>query len=180
MAQQKPRRLDAEALWAYALRALGNRAHSISELRDKLRRRAEREADIDGVLSRLKRYGYLDDHRLAEAYTASRLENEGLGRLRVLRDLRRKRVAPAVAEQAVREAYRETDEIRLIEGFLERKYRKIPLKTYLAEPRHLASAYRKLRLAGFTSGPVIQVLKRYAEQAESLESLEPGEEEAGR
>jgi regulatory protein len=180
MAQQKLRRLDAEALWAYALRALSSRAHSISELRDKLRRRAEREADVEDVLSRLKRYGYLDDRRLAESYTASRLENEGLGRLRVLRDLRRKRVAPAVAEQAVREAYRETDEIRLIEGFLERKYRKIPLKAYLAEPRHLASAYRRLRLAGFSSGTVIQVLKRYAEEAETLESLEPPEEEAGR
>lgn len=180
MAQQKPRRLDAEALWTYALRALSSRAHSISELRDKLRRRAEREADIDGVLARLKRYGYLDDRRLAESYTASRLENEGLGRLRVLRDLRRKRIAPAVAEQAVREAYRETDEVRLIEGFLERKYRKIPLQAYLAEPRHLASAYRKLRLAGFSPGPVIQVLKRYAEEAETLESLDPGEEEGGR
>jgi hypothetical protein len=89
-------------------------------------------------------------------------------------------VAPAVAEQVVREAYRETDEVRLIEGFLERKYRKIPLKTYLAEPRHLASAYRRLRLAGFSSGPVIQVLKRYAEEAEALESLEPGEEDGGR
>ncbi len=57
MAQQKLRRLDAEALWAYALRALSSRALSISELRDKLRRRAEREADVDGVLDRLKRYG---------------------------------------------------------------------------------------------------------------------------
>jgi regulatory protein len=180
MAQRQPRRLDAEALWTYALRALSSRAHSISELRDKLQRRAEHEADVEGVLSRLKRYGYLDDLRLAESYTAARLEGEGLGRLRVLRDLRRKRVAPAVAEQAVREAYRETDEIRLIEGFLERKYRKIPLKAYLAEPRHLASAYRKLRLAGFSSVAVIQVLKRYAEQAEILESLEPGEEDGGR
>jgi regulatory protein len=177
MAQRRPRRLGAEALWEYALRALSGRAHSISELRDKLRRRAEREEDIEGVLSRLKRYGYLDDRRFAESYAGSRLDNEGFGRWRVLRDLRRKRVAPAVAEEAVGKAYRETDEVRLIEGFLERKYRKIPLKAYLAEPRHLASAYRKLRLAGFGSGNVIRVLKQYADAAEKLESLESQEEE---
>ena len=174
MAQRRPRKLEAEALWQYALRALGGRAHSISELRDKLRQRAEDEPDVEGVLSRLKRYGYLDDRRLAESYAASRLENAGLGRLRVLRDLRRKRVAPAVAEQAVRETYRQADEVVLIEAFLERKYRKIPLKAYLTERRHLASAYRKLRLAGFSSANVIRALKRYAEEAESLEEEEGG------
>jgi regulatory protein len=172
MAQRRPRKLDAEALWQYALRAIGGRAHSISELRDKLRQRAENEPDVESVLGRLKRYGYLDDRRLAESYAASRLENEGLGRLRVLRDLRRKRVAPAVAEQAVRSTYSQADEVALIEAYLERKYRKIPLKAYLAEPRHLASAYRRLRLAGFGSANAIRVLKRYAAEAEMLEEEE--------
>ena len=177
MAQRKPRRLEVEALWEYALRALSGRAHSNSELREKLRGRAQREEDVGEVLSRLKRYGYLDDRRLAESYAASRLANEGFGRWRVLRDLRRKRVAPAVAENAVREAYRETDETQLIEAFLERKYRKIALPVYLAEPRHLAAAYRKLRLAGFSSGNTVKVLKRYAEQAGELESLEETDRE---
>ena len=176
MAQRRPKQLDEAALADYALRALSGRAHSVSELREKLRRRAERAADVEEVLSNLKRQGYLDDRKFAESFAASRLGNEGFGRLRVLRDLRQKRVASSVAENAVGAAYLEVDELQLIESFLERKYRRIDLKTYLAEPRHLASAYRKLRLAGFSSGSVIRALKRHASEADALDSLE--EEEA--
>jgi hypothetical protein len=42
----------------------------------------------------------------------------------------------------------------------------------LRDEKHLASAYRKLRYAGFGSGNAIRVLKRYAERADELESLE--------
>ena len=177
MDQRKARKLAAEALWEYALRALGGRAHSVSELRDKLRRRAERVADVDDVLVRLKRAGYLDDRKFAASYAESHLGSQGFGRGRALRDLRAKRVAPAVAELAVQETYRDTDEVKLIESFLDRKYRKVTLKDYLAEPSHLNSAYRKLRLAGFSSANAVRVLKRYAEEAEALESLD--EEDRG-
>jgi len=175
MAQRKPRLLDREALWAYALRALGGRAHSVSELAEKLRRRAGRDEDVKDVLSRLKQAGYLDDRRFAQFYAAARLEGAGLGRMRVLRDLRAKRVAPALAEQAVQAAYHEVDEVHLIEAFLERKYRRVQLDAYLADPRHMAAAYRKLRLAGFSPGNAIQVLKRYSERADELSSLEDEE-----
>ena len=172
MAQRKPRLLDREALWEYALRALGGRAHSVSELAEKLRRRAGRDEDVKDVLSRLKQAGYLDDRRFAQYYAAARLEGAGLGRMRVLRDLRAKRVAPAIAEQAVKATYQEVDEVHLIESFLERKYRRVQLDAYLADPSHMAAAYRKLRLAGFSSGNAILVLKRYSERAEELASLE--------
>jgi regulatory protein len=177
MAQRRPTKLGAEALWKYALAALGGRGHSISELRDKLRKRAERAADIEDVLGRLKRAGYLDDRKFASSLAQSRLGGQGFGRGRALRDLRAKRVAPAVAEQAVQEAYAETDEVQLIESFLARKYRKISLGEHLADPRHLAAAYRKLRLAGFGAGNAIRVLRRYAEEADALE--ETDEEERG-
>ncbi|MFB3778586.1 MAG: regulatory protein RecX [Bryobacteraceae bacterium] len=177
MAQSKPRRLGREALREYALRALGGRAHSVSELAEKLRRRAEREEDVKEVLAALKERGYLDDRAYARLFASARLENQGFGRARVLRDLRARRVAPAVAEQAVKAAYSGVDETALIEAFLKRKCRSVSLDTYLAEPKNMASAYRKLRLAGFTSAGVIRVLKRHSERAEDLESLEPEEPE---
>src|ERR1035441_6212324 len=100
MEKRKPRRLDAGGLWEYALKSLGARAHSIGELREKLRRRAERAGDIDGVLARLKEHQYLDDRRYAESYASARLANEELGRTRVIRELRARRVAPAGAGAA--------------------------------------------------------------------------------
>ncbi len=174
-----PRRLSSEALWEYALHALAGRAYSVSELTAKLRGRAERQDDVPPVIARLKERGYLDDRRYAQAFAASRRENQGFGQSRVLRDLRARRVAPSVAEQAVRAAYRDADEAALIEAFLARKYRHTALGPYLAEPRHLASVYRKLRLAGFTAAGVIRVLKRYADAAGDLESLEQDEPEQG-
>lgn len=171
MAQRTPRRLDSEGLFEYALRSLGARAQSAGELREKLARRAERAEDVAPILARLKQYGYIDDRRYADAIAASRLENQGLGKARVLKDLRKRRVAPALAGEAVADAYRETDEIELIEAYLRRKYRGVALNVFLAEPKNLASAYRRLRTAGFGSSNVVRVLKRFANEPEMLDSL---------
>lgn len=179
MAERKTRLLDSKALWEYALRALGSRAHSRSELREKLRRRAERPGDVEAVLSRLRENGYLDDRRFAADYASRRLESQGFGKARVLRDLQQRKVARTVAEQAVRETFRDVDETELAEKFLHRKFRNVNLAEALADPRGLASAYRKLRLAGFSSGAVLRVLKRYAREPDFLDFLETPEEPSG-
>jgi len=55
------RLLDAEGLWQFSLKILGGRARSTSQLRQKLRARAERAGDVDATVARLKELGYLDD-----------------------------------------------------------------------------------------------------------------------
>jgi regulatory protein len=169
-----PKKLDREALFDYAVKTLGARALSMGELRVRLSRKAEAEGDIGEVMGKLKEYGYLDDRRFAETFAASRLENQGFGRHRVLRDLRQRRVAPAVAEKAVAGAFEETDEVELIEAYLKRKYRKVNLGELLRDPAKLAAAYRKLRYAGFSGGNAIRALKRYSELADELEGMEEG------
>lgn len=172
MAQRTPRRLNFEALFEYALRSLGARAQSAGELRQKLERRAERAEEIPQVLARLKQSGYLDDQRYAEAIAVSRLENQGLGKGRVLQDLRKRRVAPALAGKTVEDTYRGTDEVQLIQAYLRHKYRNVALEAFLAVPKNLASAYRRLRTAGFSSGNSIRVLKRFASEPEMLDAIE--------
>lgn len=176
MPPRQPKKLDLDALMEYAVRSLAARAHSLSELRLKLRRRAERAADVDQVLARLKEYGYLDDRRFAELYAAARRDNQGFGKMRVLRDLMARRVAPAVARQAAEAAFQDSDEIELIESFVARKYRNRDLAAMLSEEKNLASVYRRLRHAGFSPGNSIRVLKRYSAQAERLEEMEEPEE----
>jgi regulatory protein len=168
--------LDREGLMAYSARILSSRAQSISELRVKLQRRASQAEDVDEVLARLKETGYLNDERFAERFVDWRKDQEGLGKARVMRDLMARRVAPAVAKKAAESAYQKADEIAMIEKFLERKYRGKDLGALLKEEKHLASAYRKLRLAGFSSGNTIRVLKRHASEAERLEEMEEGSE----
>ncbi|MBV8817069.1 MAG: RecX family transcriptional regulator [Acidobacteriaceae bacterium] len=172
-----PKLLDAAKLYEYALRTLSGRAHSLGELREKLRRKAEHAQDIDPVLLKLKEAGYLNDRKFAEGFTASRLQNQGHGRMRVLRDLRQKRVAPKLAEQVTQEAFRDTDEAELVEAYLARHYRSKNLPVFLAEEKNLASAFRRLRYAGFSPGTSIRVLKKFSAQADELESMDQTESE---
>jgi len=178
VAIRKTKPLDPEGLTNYALRLLGGRAYSTGELREKLRRRAEFAESVDEVLRKLKEAGYLDDRRFAENYASARLENQGFGKMRVLRDLRQRRVAPTLAEQATERAFKSTDETELIEAFLARKFRGKQLGTFLKDEKNLAAAFRRLRYSGFSAGASIRVLKRYASQAEQLEGMEAEEPES--
>lgn len=171
MKARKPKPLSGSALFDYAARALAVRALSQGELRARLKARAERAAEVEEVLGRLKRYGYLDDRRFAETYSRLRRENQGFGRFRVLRDLRARRVAPAVAEKAVAEAYRDVDETEMIERFLRRKLRYAD-SLRLDDPRRVASLYRALLRAGFTSGKILETLRKLAAEPEWVEGLE--------
>ena len=166
------KKFDLEALGEYGLRLLGQRARSIAELQQKLRARAAREGDVEEVIARLKALQVLDDRQYAERYAEAQARGNRVGHQRVLRDLLRKQVAPSVAQKAVGEAYSGTDEILQIEQFIGLKLRGQKPAEYLAEPKHLASLYRRLRTAGFAAGPSIRVLKRFSAQADELEGLE--------
>jgi regulatory protein len=177
MARRKPEPFDYAALMNYAARALTARAMSSGELRTRLQRRAAEPTDVEKVIVKLEQAKALDDRRFAEYYATARLENQGFGKARVLQDLRHKRVAGDLANSVVEQTFEGTDEVDLIEQFLARKYRSVELPKYLAEEKHLVSAFRRLRMAGFTASAAIQVLKRYAAQAEALEDT--GEENDG-
>jgi regulatory protein len=175
--RKPPAKLGYDALREYAMRALAQRALSAGELRQRLLRRAEVLNNVDLLIEDFRANGYLNDERLASSFATSRLDNQGFGKMRVVRDLRARRVAGSVAERAAAEVYREVDENALIDQYLRRKYRSANLAEELKDPRKLASAYRRLRLAGFRSGPAIQALKRYAAEAEQLEGMPEEDQE---
>jgi regulatory protein len=176
MRERKRTRLDASGLWEYALRVLAGRAYSTGELREKLRGRAENAADVDATLARLKEYGYLNDRQFAQNFATARLENEGLGKTRVLADLARRRVAPAVAQQTVGKVYEDIDEHALAEEFVRRKFRMASRESLFQDDKQMASAYRRLVRAGFRSATVVTVLKKFARNPDLLDGFEPPEE----
>ena len=178
MKERTIKRLDRDGLWQYALKLLSGRAHSTGELRQKLRLRALRSEDADEALGRLKELGYLDDRKFAEGYAAARLSGDKLGRARVIRDLRQRRVAPALAENATGKIYEGVDESAMIEDWIRRKYRTAAREGLFQEDKEMASAYRRLAHAGFRSGDIIRVLKRFARNPELLDSFEPPEPQA--
>ena len=170
------RKLAAEELFEYAVQALGRRPFSTEELRAKLRTRAAVGSDIDAALARLTEIGYLDDKRFAEMYTAMRVENDGFGKARVLHDLRGRRVAPKLAEKAVALAFQEKNEDEMVAAYVERRMPSVVAGGHTGDEKKLAAAYRKLRRAGFASGPILTVLRRFAAHPELLEEPPPDDD----
>lgn len=171
----RSRKLTAEQLFEYAVKCLGVRAYSTGDLKTKLRMRAAHPPDVDATIDRLQDIGYLNDRRFAENFAAARVQNDGFGRMRVLSDLRARRVQGPLAEQAVEQALEGRSEAELIDSYIERRMPSISTGGPIADERKLANAYRRLRRAGFTSGPILTALKGLAARPELLE--EPMEEE---
>jgi regulatory protein len=177
MQPRKPRaKLPEDALFDYAVRALADHACSSDELRFRLRQRAATLSDIEPVIARLKDLNYLDDKRFAEMYTAMRVENDGFGKTRVLHDLRARRVAPKLAEQAVACAFEDKNEDEMVGAYVERRMPSVLAGGHSGDERKLAAAYRKLRRAGFSSGAILTVLRRFAAHPELLEEPPPEDE----
>ena len=175
--RKPPAKLAGEALFEYAVKYLALRACSSEELRGKLRTRAANLPEIDAVIGRLKDIGYLNDARFAESYAANRVENEGFGRMRVLSDLRSRRVTPKLADKAVERAFEGKGESEMIDSFIERRMPSIWGKGQIEDEKVLAKAYRRLRRAGFSSGGILTALKRMAAHPEAIEEPPPDDEE---
>ena len=72
--------------------------------------------------------------------------------------------------------YQATDDERLVEEWVRRKYRMTPREALFQSDRDLAAAYRRLLRAGFATGPIVRVLKRFAKNPDLLDVMEPPEE----
>ncbi|MGH9415509.1 MAG: regulatory protein RecX [Terriglobales bacterium] len=169
-------RLDPEALYEYAVRALARRGRSEAELRRLLARRADSLAAITAVVARLRAHGYLDDARLAEHSARFERDRACHGRLRALQQLRARGLAPALAAAAVGRAYAEADEDVLLAAFCRKKRLAAP-----QSPRQAASALNKLRRAGFSVAACQRALRAWRLDpawGDMLESSEVEEEQA--
>lgn len=172
---KRPARLAAEELFDYAVKILAARACSTEEMRNKLRNRAARAADIQPTIDRLTEIGYLNDNRFAESYANARVENDGFGKMRVLSDLRGRRVAANLADKAVAQAFEGREEAELLAAYIDRR---MPTLTgQIDDDRKLAAAYRRLRRAGFSSGAILTELKRRAKYPERIDEAPPEETE---
>lgn len=174
-ARKGPRKLATEELFEYAVKCLGTRGYSTGDLRSKLTLRAARPSDVGATIDRLKDIGYLNDDRFAENFAQARVENDGFGRMRLLSDLRARRVSGEIAERAVEQALGGRSEAELIDSWIERRMPSVATGAPIEDDRKLASAYRRLRRAGFTSSAILAALKRFSSRPEMLE--EPPEEE---
>ena len=166
------RKVYTEAmLYDYAVGALARKMRTVAELKRLLRSKAttteNSEAMIEAVIRKLKDQKYLNDSQYAAAYSRNRKENEKFGKRRVITDLKAKGVHGEVIEAAVASTYEDSNEEQLARQFVERKRVKKP-----ATQKEAARIFRMLLRAGFSSGTIYKVLKKWDVEDDLLNVLE--------
>ncbi|HEV8370088.1 MAG TPA: RecX family transcriptional regulator [Pyrinomonadaceae bacterium] len=107
-----------------AIKLIAAKSRSVAELRERLLESGRAsKTDVDAVIERLKEYGYLDDERFAFSYASLKVRQRPIGRRRLERDLKFKKVESTVANEALELVYAETSEAELIDRAIEKRIR---------------------------------------------------------
>ena len=107
-----------------AIKLISAKARSVAELRERLLATSTaNKADVETVIQRLKEYGYLNDERFAFSYASLKVKQRPIGKRRMERDLKFKKVDTSVAEEALELVYAETTEEELIDRAIEKRTR---------------------------------------------------------
>ena len=99
-----------------AVKLLAAKPRSVAELRERLLRgKNTNEEVVETVIARLREYGYLNDERFAFSYASYKVKQKPVGRRRLERDLKFKKVDSGVANEALEMVFTETPEEQLID-----------------------------------------------------------------
>lgn len=89
----------------YGYLLLSYRDRTEREMRDRLERKGFAPDTVREVLDFFRRGGMVDDEQFARNWVSDSLRTRPMGRLRILHELRRRRVGDEAAERAVEEAF---------------------------------------------------------------------------
>jgi regulatory protein len=163
-----------------AIRRLARRDHSVAELRQALLERGHEPPEVEKALERLRHERYLDDAGFAERFARSRMQHQGLGRLRIRQGLRQRGVDRGTIDAGITGALREVDEREVLDGLARRYWR----QHVRVEPaRRLPRLWAFLLQRGFAPSLVRDRLcglwPRWRDALEGLEPAEPAEAHSG-
>ncbi len=168
---KKKKPLDEAALYEYAIGALTRRMRTTAELKRLMRARVEEgesgEAKVEHIVSRLKEQRYLNDTSYAADYARLRQENSSFGKRRVRQDLIQKGVHANVIAKTLDSAYENVNEEELARRHLTRKRVRKP-----SNEKEATRVMRMLARAGFSSGVIFKILKKWDVDDDTLAALE--------
>lgn len=133
---RKPRQVEAEEsapldpakarerVFQRAGKLLAAKARSVEELRERLLEgRGATGPIVDTVIERLREYGYLNDARYAQNYASLRVQQRPIGRQRLERDLRMKKIDKRTVDVALDQVFEVTPEEDLIDRAIAKRIR---------------------------------------------------------
>jgi len=172
-----PKLYSEEMLYEYAIGALARRMRTVAEIKRLMRTRTAHQPDsdalIEAVVGRLKQQRYLNDTNYATMYSVARRDTEKFGRMRVAHELKARGVHSEIVEKTVGESYAAVDEQKLAREFANRKRLKAP-----KDQKEAARIFRTMARAGFSSRTIVQLLRQWKVEEETLTALEQEREAA--
>jgi len=140
-----------------ALRYLGPRDRTLSEVRAHLERRDVREPVLGEAIFRLEELGVLDDAAFAQRFADDRRELDGWGSERIVRRLRERGVERELAESAARPETGREGELAAALAVLERRFAAPP-----REPRERERAFGVLVRKGYDPELAADAIRAHA------------------
>ncbi|HEY1677209.1 MAG TPA: regulatory protein RecX [Candidatus Sulfotelmatobacter sp.] len=169
----KRKHYSEDELYEYAVAALARRMRTVAELKRMMRSRIEDPESEYGqtllelVIRRLKDRGYLNDSQYAASYSSMRRDNQKLGRLRVVTELKARGIHGTLIDKAIETAYDGINEEKLARDYLRKKRISKP-----KDQKQTARIFRQLARAGFGTKTVFKILKKWDIDDETLTLLE--------
>jgi regulatory protein len=111
-----------------ALRYLGRRLHSTSELRIKLKQKGYEKELVDDVISDLSKAGYLNDLDFAMEFTMQKINAKLWGKNKIKSELIKKGINAEIIAQALNESFNEDDEYEKAMITAQKKIKSIKFK----------------------------------------------------
>jgi regulatory protein len=169
----KRRQYSEEEMYEYAVGALARRMRTVAELKRLMRARVEEpeseyaETLVELVIRRLKDQGYLNDSKYAAYYSSMRRDNQKMGRMRVVTELKTRGVHASVIEKAIEDTYVGVNEEKQAREYLRKKRLEKP-----KDQKQTARIFRQLARAGFGMKTIFTILKKWDVDEETLSALE--------
>lgn len=169
----KRKHYSEDELYEYAVAALARRMRTVAELKRMMRARVEEPESeygdtlVELVIRRLKDQSYLNDSQYAASYSSMRRDNQKLGRLRVVTELKTRGIHGSVIDKAVDSAYEGVNEEKLARDYLRKKRLSKP-----KDQKESARIFRQLARAGFGTRTVFSILRKWDVDDETLILLE--------
>jgi regulatory protein len=169
----KRRQYSEQEMYEYAVGALARRMRTVAELKRLMRARVEEpeseyaETLVELVIRRLKDQGYLNDSKYAAYYSSMRRDNQKVGRMRVITELKTRGVHASVIEKAIEDTYVGVNEEKQAREYLRKKRLEKP-----KDQKQTARIFRQLARAGFGMKTIFTILKKWDVDEETLSALE--------
>jgi regulatory protein len=145
-----------------AVKLLAAKPRSVAELRERLaEKESATEEAIEYAIGKLSEYGYLNDEQFALSFAQARVRQKPVGRGRLARDLKTKKIDKELAAETLDKVFAETPEDTLIDETIEKRIRLHGRPTTRQETKSL---FDHLLRRGFSFDLIINKVRALSSQ----------------